>query len=479
MLALRLFLPPAAAENWAVMLWPAVPLLATLAALARIAARAGGRVAALIVLALTVTCATLFGLFAPGAIDHHNVQLALTLWTIALLLDLSPWAGLTVALSLGVGMETLPYAITAIAIVAIRWLRDGKAVPARRFALILGAASLVLLFGTTALRYRFAPACDTFSFFYATLLVAGCIGFAGLTIPAFVPGQRAAALAGLALALLGLAALLNAHCLAGPYGQMDPRLAVIFLSRVNEAQSAGAFAAFAPSEFFTGYVYALVCFLAALAMLWRRAPIVCAFAAVALAVASFQVREVPFAIGIALPGLALLIAAIFARRGIVAGTVALILLNDSSFAMAGAALESRHDARIRAFDAQTACSSAAAMRTLLRFPKGRLAAFVDQGPAILADTPDSVIAGPYHRDAAGILDSYAIFTGSAAQARAILKRRGIAYLMVCPAAPDWNYYIGHGGPEGLLARIAANRAPHWLSLAAHADGVRIYRIAGN
>ena len=113
------------------------------------------------------------------------------------------------------------------------------------------------------------------------------------------------------------------------------------------------------------------------------------------------------------------------------------------------------------------------MAPLASLPRGRVAAFVDQGPAILVYTQDSVIAGPYHRDADGITDTFAIFTGTPDAAHAILKRRGVAYLMACQAAPDWNYYIARA-PDGLLARLARHQAPDWLSPAGHAGDVSVW-----
>ena len=49
-----------------------------------------------------------------------------------------------------------------------------------------------------------------------------------------------------------------------------------------------------------------------------------------------------------------------------------------------------------------------AAERLAAWPRGGLCR---SGPAILAYTKDSAIAGPYHRDAAGILDTYDLFTG--------------------------------------------------------------------
>ena len=108
---------------------------------------------------------------------------------------------------------------------------------------------------------------------------------------------------------------------------------------------------------------------------------------------------------------------------------------------------------------------------LKELPVGRVAGFVDQGPAILAYTDDAAIAGPYHRDAAGILDSYEIFTGP--QPRAILARRGIDYLMTCRAAPDWDFYQARGG---LIAGLAKGQVPPWLVPAGRNGDVEVYRV---
>ena len=87
-------------------------------------------------------------------------------------------------------------------------------------------------------------------------------------------------------------------------------------------------------------------------------------------------------------------------------------------------------------------------------------------------TGDTAIAGPYHRNQAGILDTYDIFTGQNAQA--ILKRRGIDYLMTCRAAPDWEFYRARGG---LVAQLAAGQVPAWLIPAGKQGDVELYRIA--
>jgi hypothetical protein len=454
-------------ETFAVTVWPLFLLFATMAALARAAERLAGAKAAVAVLILTLLAAELYGQFVPGNIDHHNVQLALAAWLLVFLVEQRPAAAAAaIALALGVGLESLPYCALAVA-AGLLWLKSDPP-RARIFGLTLAATAPVLLFATTAARYRFAPACDTYSLFYALLLAAGGAGIAAIS---HLKRGRGVAVAALGIALLVLAGLLNPVCFGGPYAGLDPRLKLLFFARINEAKPAAAFALFAPSEFVRGYIYAcfafLVCFLAPVG---RTRALVIAMTGTALLVSSFEIRAVPFAVLFALPGLA----GALVRLRPVPLTLALILGNGAAFAMAGGLLEgpSRLTARIEAFRAQEACGSKAAMEPLRALAKGRVAGFVDQGPAILVYSPDSAIAGPYHRDGAGIIDTDAIFAGP--DPRAVLNARGIDYLMTCTAAPDWRFYRARGG---LVASLAAHRVPAWLNPVGASGAVSVYRVA--
>jgi MFS family permease len=454
-------------ERFALTAWPLALFFAALFLLARIANALGGKGAMLATLILAVLTPQIFHDFLPGSIDHHNLQLVLMLATLWGLVEQRPrLTAIAVALGLGVGLESLPYAVVALAAAAL-WLRDAPQ-RARAFGITLAIIALALLFATTASAYRTAPVCDTYSLFYAVLLAAGGAGLVAISV---LKNYRLWSLGVLAIGLLALAAYLNPGCFAGPYGGMDARMHAIFLSRINEARPVWQFASFAPSETVAGYGYAAfalaLCFLAPKA---RARTLVSAFAAAALLVATFQIRAVPFAILFALPGMA---AALTRRiRNPVFLTAAILLCGGGCFSLLGAMLEGGNHltARIKAFERQEACGDRSAMTVLAHLPPGRVAAFVDQGPAILAYTKDSAIAGPYHRDAAGILDTYAIFAGNAP--RAILARRGITYVMTCKNAPDWDFYRARGG---LIAQLAAGHVPDWL-VPLQAGVVALYRV---
>ena len=223
-----------------------------------------------------------------------------------------------------------------------------------------------------------------------------------------------------------------------------------------------------------GYLYAAfasaLCFLASPG---RARRIVIGFCVVALLVATFQYRGTNFALLFALPGLAAALVRLTMQRSVVWLAAAILVGNGGVFTLAGALAEGQDQVALRAmrFAAQEDCGHAPAMAALKALPPGRVAAFVDQGPAVLAYTADAVIAGPYHRDGAGILDSYAIFTGP--DPRNVLQKRGIGYLMTCRAAPDWAFYSARGG---LIAQLAAGHVPQWLTPAGRSSDVELYRV---
>jgi hypothetical protein len=313
--------------------------------------------------------------------------------------------------------------------------------------------------------------CDSYSLFYAVLLAAGGLGAAAISL---LPRRRPLALGVLAVALMGLAALLNPACFAGPYGGLDARMKTLFLARINEAHPVWEFFRMSPSQTIGSFAYGVF----ALALCFALPPgrnrsVIIAFSAVALAVATLQYRATPFALVFVLPGLAAALVHLTARRSLVWLAAALLAINGAAFTLAAALAEgqARVAARATAFAHQVACGEEPAMAALRRLPRGRVAGFVDQGPAIMAYTQHSAIAGPYHRDSAGILDTYEIFAGK--NPLAVLRRRGIDYVMTCRAAPDWNFYRAQGG---LVTSLAKGEVPDWL-LPVGTDGdVAVYRI---
>ena len=73
------------------------------------------------------------------------------------------------------------------------------------------------------------------------------------------------------------------------------------------------------------------------------------------------------------------------RRASIPAAVVLLLGSDAAFALAGAEIEGdvHQAARIKAYEAQIACGEIRATVPLAALPHGRVAAFVDQGVALV------------------------------------------------------------------------------------------------
>ncbi|TIV39573.1 MAG: GtrA family protein, partial [Mesorhizobium sp.] len=118
------------AEDVAQVLWPALLFWSTLFFTARAARSFGGAGAALPAILVGGAGYYFLGIYDPGALDHHNVQLMLTMASLALLLEAPAWrwaallSGLSAALTLAVGMETVPYVATIGVCVSLLFVAD-------------------------------------------------------------------------------------------------------------------------------------------------------------------------------------------------------------------------------------------------------------------------------------------------------------------------------------------------------------------
>src|SRR4051812_43701366 len=166
-----MLLPQAIAERMATILWPAALLLIFLAGVARFTRELAGDAAARLALIFAALTAPVLQHFRPGALDHHNAQLALLIWSVALIarVEVRPrdaaLAAVLCAVSLAIGEEMAHAIATIAALMALRWIIGGEATAGatRAFALAFAAAMLAL-FAATAPPARYASAaCDALS----------------------------------------------------------------------------------------------------------------------------------------------------------------------------------------------------------------------------------------------------------------------------------------------------------------------------
>src|ERR1700694_2756479 len=240
-------LPQALAERVATIVWPAALLLIFLAGAARLARELAGDAAARLALIFAALTAPVLQHFRPGAIDHHNAQLALLVWSLALMARApvrpreAALAGLLCAISLAIGQEMAPGIAAIAAVTALRWVARGEAAKhaTAGFALAFAAATLAFFAATVPPARYASAACDALSILQVAAAGIGGIGLAALTRARALSsaGRRFAALAALGLLLGATMGFAFPACLSDPFGLLDPRLSELWLSNVNATRS--------------------------------------------------------------------------------------------------------------------------------------------------------------------------------------------------------------------------------------------------
>ncbi|MEJ1157238.1 hypothetical protein [Prosthecomicrobium sp. N25] len=500
----------AGAETLALALWPVLVLGPYLLALVALCRRLLGAEATLTALAFGIFAAPALAMMMPGNIDHHGVQLALSVALLAAAsrLDRTPAlgaaAGAIAAVMLAVGLETLPVVAVAGAVIALAWALEPArfAEGARGFGLAFAAGMALQRMTAAPTSAWLATDCDVASLPYvAAALIAGA-GLAGLTLmaPQSRLSLRLAALG--ALGAVALAAVIASApaCLAGPYAEVDPRIVPIWLDLVAEARNVRQLAVEAPAELLRYFAVPLLA-LAVTLLAWRRAgapdrfawALVAAVLAVSVALSAWQVRAAIFSAAFAVPALVLLVLA--ARRfgeargpALATGILiaAYLVPNQYLITLAPdvyAALRQRlaggdmAPAPVSALanEGQRLCVDRRSFATLAGLPKGVVLAPTNLGAALLVHTNHAAVAAAYHRNAAGILDAFAALGGTLEAAKSIAARRRVDYLAACPD-DDETGVILRRDPDGLLARLMRGDVPPWLEPLPGDGPLRVWRV---
>jgi hypothetical protein len=492
----------AAGETVALVAWPLALMALAMALMLRIARAVGGEWAVLPALAIGGAALYFVGIFAPGNIDHHNVQLVLTLATLAVLglgrgFGAGLAAGAASALMLAVGMETLPYVAVAGLAAAVAFLAGGHAQAAKATGFGIGLAGLgaAAFFGTVLPSAWFAAQCDAYSIpQFAIALIAG----AGLALAcAFAPLRRTVLRRLVALAALGIATgatVVTAfpQCLADPYAGLDPQLRAYMLSAITEAQPVWTVVALNKAMALSYYVTPLLGLAAIGARLrteWPKpvVPLVAAFLAAAVAVSLWEVRGAMFSIPLGAIPLAAWVGDHRRRVALAGGSTGqtlrmvlawLVSLNVAWSAAANAAARAL-DAPVSPAAAPTAgtCDDAGDYAQLAGEPAATVLAVSNLGAPILFNTHHRVLAGPYHRNVAGNLLALKAFMGSPDDALAVVRQNHVGLVALC-RGNDETAALSEWAPSGFIAALAKGAAPAWLErLPAPADAaLEIYRV---
>ncbi|MBP2514230.1 AcrB/AcrD/AcrF family protein [Sphingomonas sp. PvP018] len=421
-------------------------------------------------------------MYMPERIDHHGWQLAMLSLTLAGLCD--PRArrggalvGIASAVSLSIGLELLPYAAMAGAIIALRWVWDRAEAPRLAvYALTLGGGS-TLGFALFASNANQAMRCDALTPVWLSVMIAA--GMLLFLLARFGPASRgvrlALAVAAGAAIVIGFA-LMFPQCLARPEG-VSPELQRNWLNNVREAKP------IYKHSWRTGVAIAtlpVIGLLGALFAAWRarRRPSAIGWVAVALfttfavLMLLWQVRAGPAAQMLAVPGgVALawvIVPRLLGHRSMlvrVLGTAGALVIVSGFFV--GIALKYVPVGKPKGYEKRVNMATGNCLRTtvllaLNKYPAQTIFTFVDMGPRLITITHHNAIAGPYHRNGAAILDVQHAFTRTPDEAHAIIKRHGATLLLLCPNAAESTNYKARS-PNGFYAQMAKNQVPAWLT----------------
>ena len=482
-LALLPFMNGAAAERAAVAVAPLLPMLVTMAAMAGAVRRLLGPVAVPVALALLLCAHSVRGMWMPLRIDHHGWQLAMLSLAVLALTDRRPargglLLGATTAVSLTIGLEMLLYLAAAGGVVALVWVRDRGEAPrlaAYGASLAAGCGLGFLLFASYDNRLA---VCDALSPVWLTTL--GAAGAAGVLLSRLRTESWVKRLligGAAAVAVAAFYALAWPHCLGRLEGS-TPELEEMWLSRVREARpiythSSLVMAAVLalPGAGLIGYAL----------MIWRNrrdAEALIPWAGLAFlaiipaALLFWQTRAGPSAQLLSIPGATalawLLIGWAQSRPQMLVRVLGSVL---AFYAVSGLAVQNavqqltpdKANAKQNAISqANGRCPTLAALRPIAQQPKGYVLTHVDLGPRLITVTHHDAVAGPYHRNQQAILDVMKGFRGTPEAAQAMIARRGIDYVLICPGLSETTVYRAES-PKGFYAQLAKGKVPAWLA----------------
>jgi len=491
-----LFAEPVMAERLMRTLWPMLWLLPAIAGAAAIAWRIAGREAALIALLLAAIGLPAFHQFRPGRIDHHNVQIALSMLTVAATVwsDRVRWAavaaGAVTGLAMAIGLECLPYLLVCAAAFAARYLVDPKiARAAGAYGMALAASSLAGFFVIVGPDHWTRAACDEIAVNWLALTVIGGLGLAFsvrfASAQVRVRSMHVLLTGGVAVALF---VWIEPRCLRGPYALMDAAVWPIWLAHVREMKPLVTLTLENPLAGIAIATFPLTALIAALVLARSRAvrtDFGFLVASAAFLVASVMtlgaVKSASYAIWLAMPLVAAFALQLFGwlRLQALAPRVAVgVLLTPAVLSFGAISLANAAGLVSDDFNRTEthACFKNRDYVRLGQLPRGLIAADIDYGPYILALTPHSVVAVPYHRQSAGILAGHELFTSTPEQARRVAGRLGVTYVLTCGRRAPKDVAAA-SLDASLWAKLQAGDVPSWLTRVELADSPFIaYRV---
>jgi len=490
-----LLFEPAMAERLMRAVWPLLWLGIALVGAMAVARRIAGDQGVLAAAFLALLGLPAYPRFIGGSIDHHNVQIALTMVMLATtvwsdrLARIGGVAGVVAALAPAVGLESLPFIVLCGGAFAIRFVFDRAAGPAlRNFGVALAAGAVAAFLATVGPDRWGLMVCDSFALnLAAPLALAGAaLALLGGSTMLTSPWLRLLAILVIAVATAGVALGMEPRCLGGPFAMMDPAARAKWLVNVQENQPLlqqvredPVTMAFLASPLVLAGIAAMVLALARSARSDFAVQTTIGLFVAAAALALVAAKVCSYALWFSLPLLAALACLLWNRLGlkrplprvIVVGLMSPLVVGLGGMGVASA-LSTAH-----AGSKDVPCNLTENYRTLAAFPPGMVFTDVDSGPYVLALTPHSVLAAPYHRLSPAIVATYRIFELPPAAARDELARLGVSYVAVCKGRLAPASSVATGAPSSFARALSADQGLDWLDrIPDPQSGLQIYRI---
>ena len=448
------------------------------------------------------------GKFAPGSIDHHNVQLAIfALITAILLYKNYPWisyafAGFLSALALAIGAETTPLIAAVCAIIAVTWAwYGGKTLrrPARIFSLSMGLSLTLIFFGTTPPHLYGHVVCDTLSMgFYAL----GITGSAGLFFATALLSYQSRIIRFISLGAIGAAVILVAlivapQCLQSPLASLDPLLVEMWLNNITEAQSILILLNVKPWSALGYYMVPLLSIVLCIVKISKQQQAeqhlkLLVLIILATAISLLQVRAMIFSNLIAMiPMLALVselrakthlepknvkFAATFILSAFVSVPIFWMMIGTGLTKLSAGEINTAPKTQT-SDKLQNNCTTASAYEILANEPKGVVSGPSNLGASILRFTHHRAIAGPYHRNQSGLLAEINSSLATPLEAEKILRDAQVTHIAFCTRDPQVTLTARKAG-DGLYANLAKGEMPDYLEIIDETanSALQIYRL---
>jgi hypothetical protein len=437
----------------------------------------------------------IFAYFQPGRPDHHSFIVFLFVLSIgfAFRMILRPFnaflcylAGAVGALSIWVSVESILPVFIIIAALGVLWIvkNEDFAKKSLHYSLALFIFTSLSLVLERPWHDLATKQLDRISIVHVSVLGFIAAFWIMNAILGRYDGLYHRVSHRFSFALAGSAAIAFAVLLCfpkfyhGPFADIDLRIVPIWLSKVKEVQPLMSTSAYVfQVQLFGSVVLAVVFFIYLMLSKSyngnRDGWLFILFAAVIfILVAFYQIRWTVYAqILLIIPMTALMI--LLRQKGPKAGFLK-TLKNTSIvfiFCMGFLILGLLAEVIFKKADSEKSSQKVSLIRMCKyldeteQFQKGncRILTYIDYGAEILYRTPYEVIGTPYHRNSAGILDTYDIMTADTdKKAHEIVQKRKINLILLGPESSESKVYSKSEQTSTFLQRLREGIIPNWL-----------------